>query len=103
MFWRPDARNEATLIPLGGNLDLGDGHSMSVTQHGEPPQPVGFIDSHRRPDGKGTCGGALWIDTPYVREHWPDRPKWTLTGEWPAITLSPSLLCTACGDHGFVR
>jgi hypothetical protein len=30
------------------------------------------------------------------------RDTWTLDSEDP-LTLSPSLLCTQCGDHGLVR
>lgn len=30
------------------------------------------------------------------------RGQWTLVSENP-LTLAPSLLCTVCGDHGFIR
>ena len=31
-----------------------------------------------------------------------DHATWTVEG-WEPLTISPSLLCTVCGDHGFIR
>jgi hypothetical protein len=39
---------------------------------------------------------------PYGWIHFDQPDGWTLEAEDPP-TVSPSVLCTACGDHGFVR
>lgn len=94
-------------------LDLGDGHTLRFTrwaperdlnpQYADLPDVdrYGAIVSHPRPDGTGTCEGAITFDGPVQRAHDPDRPMWTVEA-WEPLTLSPSLLCH-CGDHGFVR
>lgn len=89
-------------MPLYGvpSIDLGDGHKLSRV-HDREKNLVGFVDAH--PDARNPakqCGGSV----PLERSRW-SRPDatWRMTGEWPEVTLEPSLLCTACGDHGFVR
>lgn len=32
----------------------------------------------------------------------PDSPRWTVESTEP-LTLSPSLLCRGCGNHGWIR
>jgi len=48
-----------------------------------------------------TCNGVAsspgWVP---VKPMWPDG--WDLVQLEP-LTLSPSLLCRACGHHGFIR
>lgn len=61
----------------------------------------GLIEDHLRPDGT-VCGGGVLFDLPGVREAFPGRPLWTVE-QWEPLTLSPSLLCTDCGHHGFIR
>lgn len=57
-------------------------------------------------DGHVVSGVAYWHDCPkghhggYANLNGPD--PWTLISEDP-LTISPSLLCPACGHHGFVR
>lgn len=67
----------------------------------------GLIVTHPRPDNGEECMSSVDFDTD-VRQQvidaggWPPRPKWAVEQEEP-LTLSPSLLCTACGHHGFIR
>ena len=62
-------------------------------------QIVGLIEEHAGPDG-GRCDGYLKLRG---REPNPDaRPSWVVEQEEP-LTLSPSVLCRTCGNHGFVR
>jgi hypothetical protein len=57
---------------------------------------VGIIEYHRTP--QGWCGG--WV--PFnVHPHANDA-HWTVNSLEP-LDLSPSLLCTICGNHGFIR
>lgn len=86
-------------------IDLGDGHSISFfTVNGV--DVVGGIESH--PSLKDTdyhkageeCSGVIYFDVPsntYVNRH-----KWAVES-WDPLTLSPSVLCTLCGNHGFIR
>lgn len=81
--------------------DLGHGHRIQITQ----PSSDGvrhFVDEHTRPDNGLGCSGAGRILNPGQERPEDGRAYWTLEIEEP-LTLSPSLLCTACGDHGFVR
>lgn len=46
---------------------------------------------------RGRCGGLV----PITDYH--DRPKWESSGEWPNITLTPSVVCSCGGQHCFIR
>lgn len=84
-------------------LDLGDGHSLVFASYQDEPR-VGANIVHRTPEGS-VCWG--WIT--FSGRAW-DRsfggaviiPTWTVERDEP-LTLSPSILCRTCGDHGFVR
>jgi len=80
-------------------LDLGGGHVLSRVVDNDGTL-TGFVDDHpdaRNPEQR--CGGSVPLDG--SRWAQPGR-SWQLVSEEP-LTLSPSLLCSACGDHGFVR
>ena len=81
-------------------FDLGGGSSFRwLSDHG---QIVGLIEHHPKPeDGPGYyCGG-------YVRWDAHEKAKHQLVSGGPGdeehLTLSPSLLCRTCGNHGFIR
>jgi len=57
-------------------------------------QLAGYRITHPKPDG-GLCLGAEGHWIPVGEGHW------TLVSEDP-LTLTPSLRCTVCGDHGFI-
>ncbi len=61
---------------------------------------VAVVD-HPAPDGSPRTSAAT-LDSDTARRLEPGRPMWVVE-RWEPLTLSPSLLCTACGDHGFVR
>lgn len=59
------------------------------------------------PPVEGKCSGNGWV--PFAGRAWarlflnsPDFQSWAVESEEP-LTLSPSILCRACGDHGFIR
>lgn len=56
---------------------------------------------HQAPDGKECLSAATLAGEVQARIE-PRKPVWDVV-RWEPLTLSPSLLCTACGDHGFVR
>ncbi len=98
----------------GERLDLGHGHYAEFTRwapdrdlnpdvaHLPDVDPWGVIVDHPRPDGTGPCiGSAAAFDNPVSRQLEPDRPYWTVECLDP-LTISPSLLCRSCGDHGHI-
>ncbi len=82
-------------------IGIGHGVLISYTSWDDGGhERVGLIEFHDRPDG-GRCGSGLLFDLPGVREAFPSRAVWTVE-QWEPLTLSPSLLCSACGHHGFI-
>lgn len=67
----------------------------------------GLIYEHPAETETGRCCGGIQFDTPEVRtvielSRTPGRAVWQVES-WDPLTLSPSLLCGACGHHGFIR
>jgi hypothetical protein len=85
-------------------IDLGHGHTMERAEHAQScpyfgnGTPSGFIDNHLKGTTSEPCSGWIcvcdWCSA--------GQPHWQLVSEDP-LHLEPSLLCRACGDHGFVR
>lgn len=81
-------------------LDLGHGHTLRRLVNADGAL-YGYIDEHRRPDTGEPCSGSVCVnpgpdDLKYGRE------VWTVDAADP-LSLNPSLLCTQCGEHGWVR
>lgn len=102
---------------MSEEIDLGHGHFMRFVRWAPDDLPAnrerfgyplpdvaraGLILRHPRPNGAGECEAAIHFDLPELRAHVPTRGRWQVQA-WDPLTLSPSLLCTACGDHGFIR
>lgn len=95
-------------------IDLGDGHSMKFTgyypdrelnPHAKDHPDVekfGALINHRRPDNGEECWSHVNFDGPVQRKVMPDAAIWKVESEDP-LTLSPSILCRLCGDHGWIR
>ena len=62
---------------------------------------IGYIINHKKPDGSD-CFGGVYLDLPGVSRIFPGRPLWHVESLDP-LTISPSVRCLTCGDHGFVR
>lgn len=80
-------------------LDLGNGYTGRVFPSDRHPSGYGGITvRHPKKDGSpGTCGHiATWDGS------MPPSHTWELISLSP-LTIAPSLLCGACGDHGFIR
>jgi hypothetical protein len=82
-------------------LDLGHGHIMRFAVDSRSEQRF-FIDEHPQANGPGQCAGSGRLLAPGRARPDDGKAYWTIESEEP-LTLSPSLLCTACGDHGWVR
>ncbi len=74
--------------------DIGHGVSISVRKSYDTGEPAGVYYEHPGKNGATCCGYA-----PFKPE-WADG--WDVTSLAP-LTISPSLLCRACGHHGFIR
>ena len=76
-------------------VDIGHGVSIEIRHVAGETEPAGVAYKH--PDGKGgTCEG--WAP---FKSHNPEK-GWDVQGLVP-LTISPSLLCRICGNHGFIR
>lgn len=72
-----------------GVVKYGDiGHGVTIEARYVDGELHGFGYDHPRPGSNMPCGGFV-----PAKPHWGDG--------WDV--LSPSLLCLACGHHGFVR
>lgn len=77
----------------GSWIDIGHGVSIEVRSLNGVPNGVAY----RHPpnaNGTGSCEG-------YAPFGPPDSDGWTVERLDP-LTISPSLLCRACGHHGFI-
>jgi hypothetical protein len=95
-------------------IDIGHGHFIRYFQwapdrdlnpqyDGIPDVPkCGLQVRHTAPDGT-ECMSGIHFDLPEVKAVFPDdRHRWAVES-WEPLTISPSLLCMRCGDHGFIR
>lgn len=83
----------------GFPIDLGHGVSMAWATKDD--ERVGLLESHSGPDGE-ECSGYVTFDLPKAREVEPEGPFWRVES-WEPLTISPSVLCRQCGNHGFIR
>lgn len=82
------------------DVDLGNGHRGEFTRRYSDPEdaePAGLIHYHPKPDGS-ECAGAIT----FRGKGDGKRPEWDVESLEP-LTLSPSVLCGACGVHGYIR
>ncbi len=96
-----------------GPIDIGHGHTIHFTSwrpdrelnpqsaHLPDVEHYGLIDDHAKPDGTPCPGGCIVFDGDVARRIDPDGARWTLVSLDP-LTVTPSLLCLTCGDHGFI-
>lgn len=83
-------------------LDIGDGHTMVFASYKGEPR-VGANVIHAAADGSKCEGWIAFAGRSWANSFGPGAiATWTVESDEP-ITLSPSILCRACGDHGFVR
>lgn len=109
----PKAQEDDGIV-MKNSIDLGDNHSIAFAcwspDRGLNPQYDGLPDvekysaivRHLKPDGSA-CVGAITLENEVSRKLEPQgTPMWKVES-WEPLTLSPSLLCRECGDHGFIR
>lgn len=85
-----------------GRIDIGEGHSIRFVEY-RGDLRAGLHDYHQRPDGKGECQGFITFEgSAWAKEFTTPIPTWKVQS-WEPLTLTPSLLCRSCGDHGHIR
>lgn len=93
-------------------VELGDDRRYSLVAGHVSKQTIGLIFDHpAKKDRANRCRGSILFDIPENRgatlydaitQKDKPRPLWTVERAEP-LTLSPSLDCSACGEHGFIR
>ncbi len=81
-------------------LDLGDNHTLRFAEY--EGERSGATVRHLTPDGKKCSGWIAFEGRAWAKSFEGKIATWKVEQEDP-LTLSPSLLCRACGDHGFIR
>lgn len=96
------------------DLDLGDNHTLRFVcwspdrelnpQYADLPDVdrVGAVVSHVNQKTGDRCYSSITFDSEVTRRVFPSDAIWQVQSFEP-LTLSPSLLCRRCGDHGFIR
>lgn len=82
---------------------IGSEHMLSpFVQQGEETV-IGYAVWHHCQEGRWAAGG-VYFDIPQLpaRIREDGRSTWTLVSSNP-LHVEPSILCRACGDHGFIR
>lgn len=80
-------------------IDLGDNHS-AVLRYVDG-ELWGLAYEHLKPGGE-QCIRASWIPFDIRDGEARLAGGWTLHSVDP-LHVEPSILCTVCGDHGFIR
>lgn len=75
--------------------DLGHGHRLKFYE--SDGQRAGALVLHPRKNGAGWCFSGIGFNGVAGQ-----TKGWTVEQVEP-LTLSPSLHCRVCGDHGFIR
>lgn len=92
----------------GEKVDLGHNHFYTkYTIHGDDENRwAGIIESHpNKKDPSKTCSSSVAFDVDFYDPSEGgrfNRPVWQVQNYDP-LTLSPSLLCNVCGEHGFIQ
>lgn len=83
-------------MDIGGGVVLTLRDCECASPDCDHSRPCGMTFAHRKPSGE-QCDGGGWLYFDHAF-----RDGWKLEVIEP-LTVSPSLHCTRCGRHGFVR
>ena len=87
------------MIPPDDAIDIGYDHKIVLRQF--EGETAGLDYWHRRPDGSWCKGWVDFEGSAWVRGFNGAVEGWTVVKLDP-LTLTPSLLCRICGDHGYI-
>ena len=80
--------------------DLGNNHSFTFVEFRDDSR-IGISYYHTTPEGN-TCNGFITFEGGAWANAFDNKiPSWKVISFEP-LTITPSLLCKACGDHGFI-
>lgn len=83
--------------------DIGHGVIITPVFARDSDVVIGLNEEHDRPDGTGRCRGFVLLDVPEGEPYRTElTPRWQVESTDP-LTLSPSLLCRSCGNHGWIQ
>lgn len=88
--------------PEADAIDIGGDHKITYTEY--EGEPAGIVEWHKKADGQWCRGWVPFRQSAWGRgfENNPGWQGWDVVQREP-LTLSPSILCRACGSHGFIR
>lgn len=109
----PPSRWKARSRAIEPDIDLGQDHTLTFMgwypDRDLNPHCKGIPDveryaaliEHTAPSGE-PCRSAATFAGEVQAQIEPNKPTWSVES-WEPLTLSPSLLCRGCGDHGLIR
>lgn len=87
----------------GGPFDIG--HDVTILPTFYAGELAGINEGHLTSDGRSCGGWVAFAGTAWAQGFADDGVQittWTVEQLDP-LTISPSVLCRACGNHGFIR
>jgi len=94
------------VIPPKDRIELGNGHYADpLSCYAHPEEGITHYEEwHPRPDNGEMCVGMVAIKRHGhgKRSDGSPQPEWDRVSEHP-LTLTPSILCRVCGNHGYIR
>ncbi len=88
------------MTPPDDALDIGDGHKIVVNEY--QGETAGVVEYHRKADGDWCSGWVAFAGSKWAAHFQEKIISWQVISRDP-LTLSPSILCRACGNHGFIE
>lgn len=82
-------------------IDIGHGHSIEFVKYEADPRTA-INDYHLNKDGKECTGFISFKEGAWAKSFDNKITTWDVISLEP-LTLFPSILCRACGEHGFIR
>ncbi len=80
-------------------IDIGL-HRYLNPMHDISGKLIGYVEHHPNAKDGRACAGYITLDTPENTKS--NKGKWRVVSEDP-LTLEPSVLCSSCGNHGFIQ
>lgn len=89
------------VAPSAAAIDIGGGHMIQFADY--KGDTAGITDWHRKADGAWCRGWVAFNGSAWGKQfqNIADWQGWDVVQREP-LTLTPSLLCRTCGNHGFI-
>lgn len=85
---------------MSEKIDLGDDHFLAFSEY--QGEVAACTISHLTPAGKPCNGFIAFEGRSWARSFSHEITTWNVVQDEP-LTLTPSVLCRGCGDHGSVQ